>query len=67
MLKQRWCRIINLTSIFGQMGPAGHANYAASKRVLICLQMAWRGKSARAIFLVNAVAPDSRTSMNGRC
>jgi NAD(P)-dependent dehydrogenase (short-subunit alcohol dehydrogenase family) len=27
MLKQRWGRIINITSVFGQMGQAGQANY----------------------------------------
>ncbi|MGD0181344.1 MAG: SDR family NAD(P)-dependent oxidoreductase, partial [Terriglobales bacterium] len=31
MLKQRWGRIINITSVFGQTGQAGQANYAASK------------------------------------
>ena len=40
MLKQRWGRIINVTSIFGQIGQAGQANYAASKAGLIGLTMA---------------------------
>ena len=37
MLKQRWGRIINITSVVGQMGQAGQANYAASKAGLIGL------------------------------
>src|SRR5581483_7318702 len=40
MLKQRWGRIINITSINGQVGQAGQANYAASKAGLIGLTMA---------------------------
>src|SRR6202451_2070998 len=40
MLKQRWGRILNITSVFGQMGQAGQANYAASKAGLIGLTMA---------------------------
>src|ERR1700731_1640261 len=40
MLKQRWGRIINITSVFGQMGQAGQANYSASKAGLIGLSMA---------------------------
>jgi 3-oxoacyl-[acyl-carrier protein] reductase len=40
MLKQRWGRIINITSIFGQIGQVGQANYAASKAGLIGLTMA---------------------------
>src|SRR5882672_7780069 len=55
MLKQRWGRIINITSIFGQMGQAGQANYAASKAGLIGLAMA-REVASRNI-TCNAVAP----------
>ena len=40
MLKQRWGRIINVASVFGQMGQPGQANYAASKAGLIGLTMA---------------------------
>src|SRR5262249_28202881 len=35
MLKQRWGRVINITSVFGQTGQAGQANYSASKAGLI--------------------------------
>src|SRR5256886_10747817 len=40
MLRQRWVRIINITSIFWRMGQAGQVNYAASKAGLIGLTMA---------------------------
>src|SRR3974390_1053768 len=52
MLKQRWGRIINITSIFGQIGQAGQANYASSKAGLIGLTMAVaRGGGSRNITL----------------
>src|SRR5437870_4317757 len=35
MLKQRWGRIINVSSVFGQIGQAGQANYSSSKAGLI--------------------------------
>jgi 3-oxoacyl-[acyl-carrier protein] reductase len=57
MLKQRWGRIINITSIFGQIGQAGQANYASSKAGLIGLTMAVAREVATRNITVNAVAP----------
>ena len=57
MLKQRWGRIINITSIFGQMGQAGQANYSASKAGLIGLTMAVARELGSRSITCNAVAP----------
>ena len=57
MLKLRWGRIINITSIFGQMGQAGQANYAASKAGLIGFTMAMAREVASRSITVNGVAP----------
>lgn len=57
MLKQRWGRIINITSVFGQMGQAGQANYAASKAGLIGLTMAMAREVGSRNITCNAVAP----------
>jgi 3-oxoacyl-[acyl-carrier protein] reductase len=57
MLKQRWGRIINITSIFGQIGQAGQANYSSSKAGLIGLTMAVAREVASRSITVNAVAP----------
>jgi 3-oxoacyl-[acyl-carrier protein] reductase len=57
MLKQRWGRIINITSVFGQMGQAGQANYAASKAGLIGLTMAIAREVGSRRITCNAVAP----------
>src|SRR6266567_1686317 len=57
MLKQRWGRIINITSVFGQMGQAGQANYASSKAGLIGLTMAMAREVASRNITCNAVAP----------
>jgi 3-oxoacyl-[acyl-carrier protein] reductase len=57
MLKQRWGRIVNITSVFGQTGQAGQANYAASKAGLIGLTMAMAREVASRNITVNAVAP----------
>jgi 3-oxoacyl-[acyl-carrier protein] reductase len=57
MLRPRWGRIINITSIFGQMGQAGQANYAASKAGLIGFTMAMAREVASRSITVNAVSP----------
>src|SRR5450432_457472 len=57
MLKQRWGRIVNVTSVFGQTGQAGQANYAASKAGLIGLTMAMAREVASRGITCNAVAP----------
>jgi 3-oxoacyl-[acyl-carrier protein] reductase len=57
MLKQRWGRIINVSSVFGQMGQAGQANYASSKAGLIGLTMAIARELGSRNITCNAVAP----------
>ena len=57
MLKQRWGRMVNVTSVFGQMGQAGQANYASSKAGLIGLTMAIAREVGSRNITCNAVAP----------
>jgi 3-oxoacyl-[acyl-carrier protein] reductase len=57
MLKQRWGRIVSISSVFGQTGQAGQANYAASKAGLIGLTMAIAREVASRNITCNAVAP----------
>ena len=57
MLKQRWGRVINITSVFGQTGQAGQTNYSSSKAGLIGLTMALAREVASRNITCNAVAP----------
>ena len=57
MIKQRAGRIINITSVVGQSGNAGQANYAASKAGLIGFTKAIALEVASRNITVNAVAP----------
>jgi 3-oxoacyl-[acyl-carrier protein] reductase len=57
MLKQRWGRIINITSIVGETGNPGQSNYVASKAGLIGLTKSLAQEIASRTVTVNAVAP----------
>jgi 3-oxoacyl-[acyl-carrier protein] reductase len=57
MLKERWGRIINISSIVGETGNAGQANYVASKAGLIGLTKSLAQEIASRNITVNAVAP----------
>ncbi len=57
MVEAGWGRIINMTSIVGQTGNFGQANYAVSKGGLIAFTMTLAREVARKGVTVNAVAP----------
>lgn len=57
MMKQRFGRIVNLSSVVGLRGNAGQANYAASKAGLIGLSKAMAKELATKGVTVNVVAP----------
>lgn len=57
MIRERWGRIINISSIVGQTGNAGQANYVASKAGLIGLTKSVAQEVASRNVTVNAVAP----------
>jgi 3-oxoacyl-[acyl-carrier protein] reductase len=57
MLKNRWGRIIQISSVVGRTGQAGQVNYAASKAGLIGMTRAMAREVASRGITVNAVAP----------
>jgi len=57
MLKNRWGRIINITSVVGRTGQAGQVNYSATKAGLIGMTRSLAREVASRGVTVNAVAP----------
>jgi len=57
MMRERWGRIINISSVVGEMGNPGQANYVASKAGLIGLTKSLAQEVGSRNITVNAVAP----------
>jgi 3-oxoacyl-[acyl-carrier protein] reductase len=79
MIRARWGRIINISSVVGMMGNAGQVNYASSKAALIGFTKALALEIGSRSVTVNAVAPgfiqtamtealgqDARDALEGR-
>ncbi len=57
MIRERWGRIVNVSSVVGESGNGGQANYVASKAGVIGLTKALAQEMASRSVTVNAVAP----------
>ena len=67
MMKARWGRIVNVTSVVGHTGNGGQANYAASKAGVLGLSKSLAAEVASRNITVNCVAPGFiTTAMTGK-
>ena len=67
MMKARWGRIVNISSVVGATGNPGQANYAASKGGMVAMSKAIAYEVASRGITVNCVAPGFiETAMTGK-
>jgi 3-oxoacyl-[acyl-carrier protein] reductase len=57
MMRERWGRVVNISSVVGEMGNPGQANYVASKAGLIGLTKSLAQEVGSRNITVNAIAP----------
>ena len=66
MTKARYGRIVNISSVVGEMGNAGQVNYCASKAGMFGLTKATARELAKRNITVNAVAPGFTQTLHSR-
>ena len=67
MMKARWGRIVNITSVVGHAGNPGQANYAASKAGVLAMSKSLAREVASRGITVNCIAPGMiETAMTGK-